>query len=201
MGGDDEVQEAKADGSIIVDHPAGLGEVKEAGTDMADVSLDKEDDERLSSASAERLGSDSQESKPSPAVMVEQDHERGDLGPVEDDLGAPGPLVFSDEPSAIDGGASSPEQKPEPVSIAPSTSSRSLQAPVHRASHASSMSSEEGLSSTPTQIYGVVLVGFHHALGPVVEFSHPPDLKEDPDVQKSIPFLALPDGAHLVRPV
>ncbi|KAI8329319.1 transport protein Avl9-domain-containing protein [Chlamydoabsidia padenii] len=58
------------------------------------------------------------------------------------------------------------------------------------------------------QIAAVLVVGFHHAYGPIVEFCHPPlpqqqhtnqtcleklDLPED---WNFLPFLALPDGAH-----
>ena len=57
-------------------------------------------------------------------------------------------------------------------------------------------SSGHRLRSSPS---AVVLVGFHHSLGPVVDCSYPPSLKDDDDIVKNLPFLALPDGAHLVR--
>lgn len=74
--------------------------------------------------------------------------------------------------------------------------------PKHRSSDTSSLSSAADLprAITPvaTEIYGVVLVGFNHALGPIVDYSFPAHLKEDEDIAKSLPFLALPDGAHMV---
>ncbi|GAA95821.1 hypothetical protein E5Q_02478 [Mixia osmundae IAM 14324] len=51
----------------------------------------------------------------------------------------------------------------------------------------------------PRNVWGIVVVGMHHALGPVVEYSWPPLLAQDEMLQNSLPFLALPDGAHLVN--
>jgi hypothetical protein len=55
-----------------------------------------------------------------------------------------------------------------------------------------------GLRSTLTAYK--VLVDFDHALGPKIEYSYPTHLQEDADLATNLPFLALPDGAHLVRP-
>lgn len=74
--------------------------------------------------------------------------------------------------------------------LAPSTS--------HPGSSAASSSPVAHEDSRPTTIYGVVLVGFNHTLGPVVDWSYPSHLKTDEDIVKNLPFLALPDGAHLV---
>lgn len=63
---------------------------------------------------------------------------------------------------------------------------------------ASSTADEPGNASYPTVIYGVCLVGFHHALGPVVEYTYPHALQSDEDIIKNLPFLSLPDGAHSV---
>ncbi|GAA5823948.1 hypothetical protein JCM10212_001055, partial [Sporobolomyces blumeae] len=57
------------------------------------------------------------------------------------------------------------------------------------------------LSASPTAnatIYGVLLVGFDHALGPTVEFTYPRSahLVENEHLHSTLPFLALPDGAH-----
>lgn len=53
----------------------------------------------------------------------------------------------------------------------------------------------------PAKCFGVLLVGFDHALGPTVEFSHPPDLNHNEQLlAEHLPFFALPDGAHAVRP-
>lgn len=48
-------------------------------------------------------------------------------------------------------------------------------------------------------IYGVCLVAFDHAIGPAVEFVWPAALEADVELNRSLPFLALPDGAHTVR--
>lgn len=77
-----------------------------------------------------------------------------------------------------------------------------LRFPHHRSSQASSIASNVTVASAqpePTRIHGVVLVGFNHSLGPIVDYSYPPHLQEDEDIAKSLPFLALPDGAHMVR--
>lgn len=82
--------------------------------------------------------------------------------------------------------------------LAPESTSRF---PHHRSSHASSIASSataESATSQPTIIHGVVLVGFNHSLGPIVDYSYPPELQKDEDIIRSLPFLALPDGAHMV---
>lgn len=74
--------------------------------------------------------------------------------------------------------------------------------PVHRNSHTSITSSSADSSNPPpktTVIHGVVLVGFNHSLGPIVEYASPASLGQLDAVVKNLPFLSLPDGAHLVR--
>jgi hypothetical protein len=84
------------------------------------------------------------------------------------------------------------------------TAAGNLLPPVHRSSTASSIASssiagdDSNAVTEPTTIWGVVLVGFNHALGPIVEYSYPSNLQEDEDILKALPFLALPDGAHMV---
>ncbi|KAK4050756.1 hypothetical protein OIO90_004978 [Microbotryomycetes sp. JL221] len=51
-------------------------------------------------------------------------------------------------------------------------------------------------SQQPPTCLAVLLVSFDHALGPVIEFSHPNQFQKDPDLNKTLPFLALPDGCH-----
>ncbi|WVW86427.1 hypothetical protein I302_108475 [Kwoniella bestiolae CBS 10118] len=50
-------------------------------------------------------------------------------------------------------------------------------------------------------VLGVAVVDFNHLIGPTVEFSYPPSLQlaiqDDEDWMRLLPFLALPDGAHL----
>ncbi|KAG6807636.1 hypothetical protein H0H93_001328, partial [Arthromyces matolae] len=45
-------------------------------------------------------------------------------------------------------------------------------------------------------IHGVALVDFNHLIGPRIEYSRG-QLYDDEEVSKILPFLALPDGAHL----
>ena len=47
-------------------------------------------------------------------------------------------------------------------------------------------------------ILGIALVDFNHLVGPRIEYSKG-DIFEDDEIQKILPFLALPDGAHLSR--
>ncbi|GAA5974744.1 hypothetical protein JCM11641_007249 [Rhodosporidiobolus odoratus] len=63
-------------------------------------------------------------------------------------------------------------------------------------STSSSGGSLAGNAPAGAKIWGVALVGFDHALGPTVEFTYPKKLREDDELQKALPFLALPDGAH-----
>ncbi|KAH9454023.1 hypothetical protein Pst134EB_014120 [Puccinia striiformis f. sp. tritici] len=53
----------------------------------------------------------------------------------------------------------------------------------------------------PLTVYAVILVSFDHAVGPTVEWSYPASLAEDDplsqQINRNLPFLALPDGAHL----
>ncbi|KAF9220929.1 hypothetical protein BS17DRAFT_786226 [Gyrodon lividus] len=45
-------------------------------------------------------------------------------------------------------------------------------------------------------VLGIALVDFNHMVGPRIEFSQG-DIFEDEEVEKILPFLALPDGAHM----
>ncbi|CEQ40758.1 SPOSA6832_02416 [Sporobolomyces salmonicolor] len=51
-------------------------------------------------------------------------------------------------------------------------------------------------TATSARIYGVCLVGFDHAIGPNIEFAWPPELERNDELNRNLPFLALPDGAH-----
>ena len=46
-------------------------------------------------------------------------------------------------------------------------------------------------------VLGIALVDFNHVVGPKIEF-YEGDIFEDEEIAKILPFLALPDGAHLV---
>lgn len=63
----------------------------------------------------------------------------------------------------------------------------------------------QGMRRTPSQgsnatigakVWGLALVGFDHALGPTIEYTLPDSLRDNPELQRNLPFLALPDGAH-----
>jgi hypothetical protein len=51
-------------------------------------------------------------------------------------------------------------------------------------------------------ILGIAVVDFNHLVGPTVDWSYPPSLtkvlSKDEELTRLLPFLALPDGAHLV---
>ncbi|KAH9949772.1 transport protein Avl9-domain-containing protein [Amylocystis lapponica] len=51
------------------------------------------------------------------------------------------------------------------------------------------------LSNTPL-VLGIALVDFDHLVGPKIEFSRG-SIFDDEEIAKILPFLALPDGAHL----
>ncbi|PIL22736.1 hypothetical protein GSI_15429 [Ganoderma sinense ZZ0214-1] len=57
----------------------------------------------------------------------------------------------------------------------------------------------ESLIVQPTKgplVLGIALVDFNHLVGPKIEFSKG-EIFEDEEIAKILPFLALPDGAHL----
>lgn len=45
-------------------------------------------------------------------------------------------------------------------------------------------------------VLGIALVDFNHLVGPKIEFCHG-DIFQDEEIVKILPFLALPDGAHM----
>ncbi|KAG1790283.1 transport protein Avl9-domain-containing protein [Suillus plorans] len=45
-------------------------------------------------------------------------------------------------------------------------------------------------------VLGIALIDFNHLVGPKIEFCHG-DIFEDEEIFKILPFLALPDGAHM----
>lgn len=101
----------------------------------------------------------------------------------------------SASPLVMDVGASSADdaEPHEPASLAIPTHRSSVTSQVSYASSTDANDEEK-----PTIVHGVCLVAFHHTFGPIVEYSYPPELKDDEDIVKNLPFLALPDGAHMV---
>lgn len=61
-------------------------------------------------------------------------------------------------------------------------------------------SSEAGVqtASSDAVIIGLAVVDFNHLVGPQVEYAHPKELLDDEELCSNLPFLALPDGSHLV---
>lgn len=53
-------------------------------------------------------------------------------------------------------------------------------------------------TSKIAKVFGVCLVAFDHAIGPCLEWSFPASLRENDELTGRLPFLALPDGAHMV---
>ena len=49
-------------------------------------------------------------------------------------------------------------------------------------------------------VLGIALVDFNHLVGPKIQFSRGA-IFDDEEISKILPFLALPDGAHLVSPM
>lgn len=67
-----------------------------------------------------------------------------------------------------------------------------------------SVAFSETVPSNQRVVLGVAVVDFNHLVGPTVEWSYPDSLtdalKRDQELTRLLPFLALPDGAHLVSP-
>ncbi|BGO93778.1 hypothetical protein NBRC10512_004567 [Rhodotorula toruloides] len=96
-------------------------------------------------------------------------------------------------------------QTEQPVASTSSAFLTSTRSPVPSSSTSSSASpagvgmrrttSSQG-ATIGAKVWGVCLVGFDHTLGPNIEFTYPENLRDNAELQKHLPFLALPDGAH-----
>ncbi|PPQ68833.1 LOW QUALITY PROTEIN: hypothetical protein CVT25_008881 [Psilocybe cyanescens] len=88
----------------------------------------------------------------------------------------------------------------KPVTYPPSPPNRDDAMSVSSfASTSSRKARPESLLINPTTeplVLGVALVDFNHLVGPRIEYSTG-EIFEDEEVAKILPFLALPDGAHL----
>lgn len=80
----------------------------------------------------------------------------------------------------------------------PSRPSSTMDAPPAVIEPSTSSSSTASVHSTASKVWGVCLVAFDHAVGPTIEYSYPPELSLNEELNKNLPFLALPDGAHTV---
>ncbi|KAF8340671.1 transport protein Avl9-domain-containing protein [Cantharellus anzutake] len=108
-----------------------------------------------------------------------------------------------------------PSPPPAAFNASPSTSPKSFGFLTRSTTRAST--SESTLSSTSTSsiakklrpesliidpkvpklIIGLAVVDFNHLVGPTIEIAYPQSILEDEELCKILPFLALPDGAHL----
>lgn len=90
-----------------------------------------------------------------------------------------------------------PLQKPQrPSSFASASSHFSSSTTYSKKARPESML----VSHTGPLVLGIALVDFNHLVGPKIEFSRGEVFEEDEEMVKILPFLALPDGAHLVSP-
>jgi hypothetical protein len=67
-------------------------------------------------------------------------------------------------------------------------------------SSTSKKAERESMLLTPSDgplILGIALVDFNHIVGPKIDF-YEGEIFEDEEIAKILPFLALPDGAHMV---
>ncbi|KAG6332000.1 hypothetical protein ID866_7085, partial [Astraeus odoratus] len=108
-------------------------------------------------------------------------------------------MISSAAPSA----AQTDERKPcsAPMTYPPTPSSQTTDAEsfTSATSSYSKKARPESMLLQPPEgalILGIALVDFNHLVGPRIEFSQG-DIFEDEEIAKVLPFLALPDGAHL----
>lgn len=94
-------------------------------------------------------------------------------------------------------GQSSHMYPPTPVDVREDTESVTSFATN---SSTSKKAERESMLLTPLSgplVLGIALVDFNHIVGPKIEF-YEGEIFEDEEIAKILPFLALPDGAHLV---
>ncbi|GAA5867817.1 hypothetical protein JCM3774_005866 [Rhodotorula dairenensis] len=123
-----------------------------------------------------------------PPLLVPLDADR--QGEPPRPIGEPRPGAAPPRPAAD---SARPASFPPAPFQAPKASTSSLDTPRPPPGMVRTRS---GLGTVDAQVYGVVCVGFDHALGPNIEFAYPDSLATDHDLNKNLPFLALPDGAH-----
>ncbi|KAK8853450.1 hypothetical protein IAR55_004157 [Kwoniella newhampshirensis] len=131
------------------------------------------------------------------------DAENMDTVDLDDDLAAPEPTVDPWRASTTSISSSSRFSTP---SLSGSSTKRSSKPTMSSSPTMSSTTTATtatgtlGSGSTPL-VLGVAVVDFNHLIGPTVEFAYPPSLQaaisDDESLSRLLPFLALPDGAHL----
>lgn len=92
-----------------------------------------------------------------------------------------------------DASAAPPAQAAEAETAAPEAAAPRSSADASAAANGTIPSASSG-----DLIIGVAVVDFNHLVGPQVEYAFPRLLQQDEDLCANLPFLALPDGSHLV---
>ncbi|TIC61802.1 hypothetical protein E3Q03_02533 [Wallemia mellicola] len=71
--------------------------------------------------------------------------------------------------------------------------------PMHPRSLSNDISAAQSDRHQDDTLIATLLVDFHHNFGPIIEYCHPKDTITDNDFTRLLPFLALPDGAHMTQ--
>lgn len=139
------------------------------------------------------------------SIEIDFNSEPDDVSDSKSELEAPrrDSIAFQ-TPSATLSSLQANEEKSNsaPITYPPTPSSSGVTDSDSFASAASSYSKKarpESMLLQPPEgplILGIALVDFNHLVGPRIEFSQG-DIFEDEEIAKMLPFLALPDGAHL----
>ncbi|KAI0357549.1 hypothetical protein OH77DRAFT_1476284 [Trametes cingulata] len=161
---------------------AGLSKGDTAETDASsEVDLDGEGDDRSFFARKYEEG-ESPLSSVAPSV-----HE------AEKVVSSPPPLPPSLPPSAT------LSSRPSSAGIRLKSDTESIMSVASASTSYSKKARPESLLVQPPKgalVLGIALVDFNHLVGPKIEFARG-DIFEDEEIAKILPFLALPDGAHL----
>ncbi|KAI5989145.1 transport protein Avl9-domain-containing protein [Pisolithus albus] len=139
------------------------------------------------------------------SIEIDFNSEPDDVSDSKSELEAPRrDSIASQTPSATFSSLQTNEEKSNsaPITYPPTPSSSGVTDSDSFASAASSYSKKarpESMLLQPPEgplILGIALVDFNHLVGPRIEFSQG-NIFEDEEIAKMLPFLALPDGAHL----
>ncbi|KAI6123379.1 transport protein Avl9-domain-containing protein [Pisolithus croceorrhizus] len=135
------------------------------------------------------------------SIEIDFNSEPDDVSDSKSELEAPRRDSFASQtlPSSR---ANEEKSNSAPITYPPTPSSSGVTDSDSFASAASSYSKKarpESMLLQPPEgplILGIALIDFNHLVGPRIEFSQG-DIFEDEEIAKMLPFLALPDGAHL----
>jgi hypothetical protein len=128
-----------------------------------------------------------------------------ELNPYDAILGSPvtsaAPSVYDSEP--VVKAAVPPTYPPTPVQQQHDISTPRAESVTSFASSSTTYSRKARPESTLVHkhnlsplVLGIALIDFNHLVGPRIEFAQG-DIFTDPEISTTLPFLALPDGAHL----